>query len=166
MNLGSDWALPCLSWAIGPHQASNQVVVVSKIDSMFSTVSLDQVLAKVKAGSYAIKRGEDRNLVFYQITPKNVAEGITVICFSPQDSWIRSVEITLPKANYYMEDMADETLETPAVMMIYEKPKKIQQKNLFNLNQWLILNQDKVALQAAYATFKLHDSRLPQTKNN
>lgn len=146
--------------------SANQMVVISKNDSIFTSVQLEEMLEKIKEGAYSVLRKEENKLVYYQITPQNKAEGITVICFNPSDGFIRSVQITLPTTNYYMDDLEDQTLETPSILMSYERPQKIQDKNLFNLNQWLVLNQGKVELQPAFAAFKIHDSRLPQIKNN
>lgn len=118
----------------------------------FNTESLEKFqLFRAHSGAY------DQ----YKIIPEDLSEGTVEYYVDTKTQQIYKVSITYPPANYFSENMDDETLEEPFAIVIYEPVKQLASNGkLFDMSAILLpLGNGRFKLTEAYRDFELFDAR-------
>ncbi len=147
--------------------STEKKIFISKTASDYSPVNLalyqnDSILNAQKF----TKRKENKSFV-YTIQSRDVDNGIVELFVSETNFFVYKVNYYLPAGNYVQENLDDESVEQPLVIITYNPVKqKIQNSELFNVNKWLNTAAKPMELQPYAKDFQLIDLRYePNTSN-
>ena len=145
--------------------STERIVQLAKPDSSFNpSASLlnfnEEALAKFKLSSYKAD-----SYISYQVIPENLAEGTIEYQVDLKSQMLYRFKVTYPPSNYFSENMDDETLEEPYVIMIYDPIQKLKNPEVyFDLKNILVKTASGEYLLANQLTnYELHDSRYQPT---
>jgi len=141
------------------------MVQLAKPDSSFNPAASlmnfkADALSKFKLSSY-----KTDSYISYKVVPPNLSEGTIEYQVDRKSNVLYRFKVSYPPANYFSENMDDETLEEPYVVMIYEPIQKLKNpEELFDLKHILVKNAGGEYLLADQMThYELHDSRFQST---
>lgn len=144
------------------------VVTIDKVDTSFSSISIDQLVNSGQVDQFVFKRKEDKSYLMYQFESSDKSQGITELWIDKKDFTLYRLSLSFPPANYFNEDLEDETLETPILIIFYMKPIALKEKkSLFSTSEWVVkdLNStnDDFLINPLQIGFNLHDLRYKKT---
>lgn len=142
-----------------------QLVQLSKPDSSFNpsaslaNFKLD-ALSRFKLSSYKADQ-----YISYKVIPENLSEGIIEYQVDRKSNMLYRFKVSYPAANYFSENLEDETLEEPYAVIIYEPIQQIKNPEvLFDLSGIIRKQANGEYLLAEQLThYELHDSRYKTT---
>jgi hypothetical protein len=142
-----------------------QIVQLAKPDSSFNpSASLanfkSDALSKFKLSSF-----KTDTYISYKVIPENLAEGTIEYQVDRKTNMLYRFKVSYPSANYFSENLDDETLEEPYAVMVYEPLQKIKNPEaLFDLSRIIVKQANGEYLLAEQMTnYELHDSRFKST---
>lgn len=145
--------------------SSERIVQLAKPDSSFNPAASlmnfkEDALSKFKLSSY-----KTDNYVSYKVIPENLSEGTIEYQVDRKSNMLYRFKVSYPPANYFSENMDDETLEEPYVVMIYEPIQKLKNpEQFFDLKNILVKKANGEYLLAdQLINYELHDSRYQPT---
>lgn len=141
--------------------SAQRIVQVNEIDSSMKALNMVGSFTKEMLSNYDLEKTSNGKFTILKAIPKVFDEGIMEFYIDPKTKTLYKLVITLPAANYFMEDEQDETIESPYVSVIYE-PIIPLKKNEVSFSESTILskdNKDKLSLTEAMAGYQLSDGR-------
>jgi len=102
----------------------------------------------------------------FKVESKNVGESTLEFFVDNKTKHLYKLSILFPKANYFSEDITDESEEQPFIVLIYEPLTSLKNASkLFDTKNVLIPDEKgRFSLAPSYSNFKLYDSRYEPTK--
>lgn len=146
--------------------SSQHFVQVSDIDSSLKALNMIGSFTTEMLENYELEKTTNGVFTVLKATPKYFDEGIMEFYIDPKKKVLYKLIITLPPANYFMEQEDDETIESPYVSVIYE-PIVLLKKNEVSFSETTILIRDKennLSLTTTMAGYQLHDGRFRSKK--
>ena len=142
--------------------STQNVVSLFKTDTLFQAIDVKKFMDKTIADQYSFKRMQTGNTIRYLLIPKNKLEGTTEIWINSTDFTIAKIEMILPESNYFSETMDDGTLETPKLIITYNKPVTIDMNKtrMFECSSFIENKNNQWTLSPTVKGFTLHDSRI------
>lgn len=141
--------------------SAQQFVQVTDIDSTMKALNMVSSFTPEMLANYDLEKSFNGSFTILKASPKIFDEGVMEFYIDPKNKRIYKLVISLPPANYFMEEETDETIESPYVTVIYE-PITPLKKNEVSFSEATILNKDaknKLSLTTAMAGYQLHDGR-------
>jgi hypothetical protein len=145
--------------------SAEHIVQLAKPDSSFNpSASLAnfklEALSKFKLSSF-----QTDTYSSYKVVPENLSEGIIEYQVDRKTNMLYRFKVSYPPANYFSEDLEDETLEEPYAVMVYEPLQKIKNPEaVFDLSKIIVKQANGDYLLAEQMTnYELHDSRFKST---
>lgn len=145
--------------------STEQLVQLATPDTSFNpSASLlnfrTDALLKFKLSSYKTDK-----YISYKVVPENLADGIIEYQVDLKSNMLYRFKVSYPPANYFSENMEDETLEEPYVIMVYEPIQPLKNpERYFDLKNILVKNAGgEYLLSEQLTNYELHDSRYQPT---
>jgi len=115
-----------------------------------------EALEKFQLSSY-----KNATFITYKVVPENLMDGTIEYQVDLKSNMIYRFKISYPAANYFSEDLDDETVEEPYAVITYEPLEKIKDpQKLFDLKQYIVPDQEgKYKLSDQLVNYELYDSR-------
>lgn len=147
--------------------STSKMIQISEPDSITKTVDLLGDVSTKMLENYDIEKTVFPTYIAYKATPKKELESTLEFFVDIKTKRLYKLKMTLPEANYFSEDMEDETLEKPYVLMIYEAAQELKKdNNLFSYSSYVKLNESKkFELTEAFSAYELHDARYQPPTN-
>lgn len=144
------------------------LITIDKMDTSFSNISIDQFILNTDLDAYVFKRKENQTHIIYQFEASDKSQNITEIWIDKKDFTLYRMYVTLYAANYFNDNLEDETIETPLIVVHYKKPISLKKgHNLFSTNEWVVkepqTTTDNFLINPARLGFNLHDLRYKKT---
>lgn len=97
----------------------------------------------------------------YKVVPENPGDGIVEYQVDNKSKMIYRFKVSYPPANYFSENIDDETVEEPYAVITYEPIEKIKNSDqIFNLKPYVVLDENgKYKLSDKLVNYELYDSR-------
>lgn len=145
--------------------STSKMIQISEPDSITKTVDLLGEVSTKMLGNYTIEKTVFPTYITYKATPKKGLESTLEFFVDSKTKRLYKLKMTLPEANYFSEDLEDETLEKPYVVMVYEPVQDLKKdSDLFSYTPYVKLNESKkFELTEAFSTYELHDARYQPT---
>lgn len=141
--------------------SAQQFVQVNDIDSTMKALNMVNGFTGEMLANYDLEKISTGTFTILKASPKVFDEGIMEFYIDPKKKVLYKLVISLPPANYILEQEDDETIESPYVTVVYE-PVTPLKKNEVSFSEAAILNKDaenKLSLTTAMAGYQLHDGR-------
>jgi hypothetical protein len=145
--------------------STEQLVQLATPDTSFNpSASLlnfrTDALLKFKLSSYKTDK-----YISYKVVPENLADGIIEYQVDLKSNMLYRFKVSYPPANYFSENMEDETLEEPYVIMVYEPIQPLKNpERYFDLKNILVKKAGgEYLLSEQLTNYELHDSRYQPT---
>lgn len=146
--------------------SAQQVVQVNDIDSSMRALNMVNNFTREMLENYDLEKTVNGSFTILKAIPKTFDEGIMEFYLDQKKKTLYKLVISLPPANYFMEQEDDETIESPYVTVIYE-PIVPMKKNEVSFSETAILTRDTnnhLTLTTAMAGYQLHDGRYGSKK--
>ena len=146
--------------------STERSVQVNEIDSSLKALNMTGSFTEEMLANYELERHQSGSFIVLKATPKFFDEGIMEFYLDAKKKSLYKLVISLPPANYFMENDDDETIESPYVSVIYE-PIVPLKKNEVSFSEAGILIKDKqnnLSLTTAMTGYQLHDGRYRSKK--
>lgn len=145
--------------------STSKMIQISEPDSITKTMDLLSDLSIKMLEEYDIYKTEFPTYAIFKSVPKNSMESTLEFFVDTKTKRLYKLKMTLPEANYFSEDLEDETLEKPYVLMIYEPVKELKKDtDLFSYTPYVKKSDSKkFELTEAYSGYELHDARYQST---
>lgn len=145
--------------------SASKMIQISEPDSITKTVDLLSEISTKMLQDYDIEKTVFPTYIDYKATPKKGMESTLEFFVDAKNKRLYKLKMTLPEANYFSEDLEDESLEKPYVVMVYEPVQELKKENdLFSYAPYVKLNgSKKFELTEAFSTYQLHDARYQPT---
>lgn len=146
--------------------SAQQVVQVNDIDSSMKALNMVNSFTQEMLVNYDLEKTSNGSFTILKASPKTFDEGIMEFYIDPKKKVLYKLVISMPPANYFMENDDDETIESPFVSVIYE-PIVPMKKNEVSFSETSILKKDKedhLSLTTTMAGYQLHDGRFRSKK--
>jgi hypothetical protein len=139
-----------------------KVISVLKTDTLFEAVDLKKFMDQHVSDQYSFKRSSKSGVLHYSITPKRAGESITDVWINESGHTLQRIELIMPKANYFSEQLDDESEETPKLVITYGKPVMLGSNKaaFFELGGILTDSSENLSLNPKVIGFTLHDTRI------
>lgn len=141
--------------------STQRFVQVTEIDSSMKALNMTGSFTKEMLANYDLEKASTGSFTILKATPKTFDEGAMEFYIDPKKKTLYKLVISMPAANYFMENENDETIESPYVTVIYE-PITPLKKNEVSFSETAFLtrdNKDHLSLTTAMAGYQLHDGR-------
>lgn len=141
--------------------SAQQFVQVNDIDSTMKALNMVNGFTQEMLSNYDLEKTSNENYTILKASPKIFDEGIMEFYIDPKKKVLYKLVISLPPANYIMEQEDDETIESPYVTVVYE-PIMPLKKNEVSFSETAVLVREpknKLSLTTAMAGYQLHDGR-------
>lgn len=139
------------------------VVQLSKPDTSFNPAKAMANFNEESLKQFKLYKALAKGYTVYRVMPENLGEGIIEYYVKENGASIYKMIITYPPANYFSENLDDETLEEPYAILIYEPIKALteqERKTVFNLDEILVpIEGGRYMLNDNYKQYELYDSR-------
>lgn len=145
--------------------STSRMIQISEPDSVTKTVDLLGEISMEMLQNYEIEKTVFPAYISYKAIPKSAMESTLEFFVDIKSKLLYKLKMTLPEANYFSDNLEDETLEKPYVLMVYEPVQELKKdSNLFSYTSYLRLNESKkFELTEAFSAYELHDSRYQPT---
>lgn len=137
------------------------IIQLSEADTTFNPAGAIANFNTASLEKFQLFRSHSGTFDQYKIIPEDLSEGTIEYFVDTKTQQIYKVSITYPPANYFSENMDDETLEEPFAIVIYEPLKQlVSEGKLFDMSTILLpLGDGRFKLTEAYRDFELYDAR-------
>jgi len=144
------------------------LVTIDKADTLFSGLNIEQYASSTSLNAYTFKKKDDKIYLIYSIESTDKSQGITELWIRKKDFFLECIKLKLPTGNYFNDAMDDQTVETPLVVIYYQKPIHLTNSHgLFLLTDWVVsegnTNTDNFKINPLKIGFSLHDLRYKKT---
>jgi hypothetical protein len=145
---------------------------IVQINSVDSSLKISNFLANFPTAlldNYEFEKIENPSFFVLKVTNLKTDEGTMEFYFHTKTKMLYKFVMTFPPANYFSEELDDETIETPSVVMVYEPIQTLKQGEVsFDHSPYVTLNENgKFVLTEKMAGYELIDTRyLPTPLKN
>lgn len=141
--------------------STSKMIQISEPDSITKTIDLLSEVSIKMLEEYDIYKTIFPTYMIFKAIPKNSMESTLEFFVDTKTKRLYKLKMTLPEANYFSEDLEDETLERPYVLMVYEPVQGLKKDtDVFSYTPYVKKNDSKkFELTEAYSGYELHDAR-------
>jgi hypothetical protein len=146
--------------------STSKFVQVTEIDSSMKALNTFSDFTEATLSQYDLEKTTFSNYVILKAIPKFSNEGTLEFFIDTKKKTLYKLIISLPPANYFMEQEDDETIESPYITLIYE-PIIALKKNEVSFSESTIIVRDKkdnLSLTPTMVGYQLHDARYKPKK--
>lgn len=145
--------------------SASHMIQISEPDSITKTIDMLGDISIDMLQKYEIEKTVFPAYALYKAVPKGFVESTLEFFVDTKTKRLYKLKMTLPESNYFSEDLEDESLEKPYVVMIYEPVQELKNEgDLFSFNQFVKKNEKGgFELTEAFSAYELHDSRYRPT---
>lgn len=141
---------------------------IVQINSVDSSLKISNFLADFPTGlldNYEFEKIVNPTFFVLKATAVKTNEGTMEFYFHAKTKMFYKFILTFPPANYFSEELDDETVETPSVVMIYEPLQSLKSRDVsFDYSPYIKLNENgKFVLTEKMAGYELIDTRYQPT---
>ena len=138
------------------------LISIFKTDTLFQTIDVRQFMDKSITDKYTFQRLQNKDVIRYLMTPKSSLEGATELWINAKDYTLIRLEMLMPKSNYFSDRMDDQSMESPKLIITYNKPQplKANKASFFDFGQIVENKNNQWTLMPNVKGFTLHDSRV------
>lgn len=141
------------------------IVQINSVDSSLKTSNFLADFPSALLDNYEFEKIESPSFFVLKLTAIKTNEGTMEFYFHSKTKMLYKFVTTFPPANYFSEELDDETLETPSVVMVYEPMQTLRQNDVsFDYSPYVKLNENgKFVLTEKMAGYELIDTRYQPT---
>lgn len=145
--------------------STSKMIQISEPDSVTQTMDLLSEVSIKMLEEYDIQKAVFPTYTTFKAIPKNTKESTLEFFVDTKTKRLYKLKMTLPEANYFSEDLEDETLEKPCVLVVYEPVQELKKDtDQFSYSPYVKRNSSKkFELTEAYSGYELHDARYQST---
>ena len=145
--------------------SANNVVQINSVDS---SLKISNFLTELPANildNYEFEKISYPAFFVLKATAVKTNDGIMEFYFHAKTKMLYKFVLTFPPANYFSEELDDETLETPTVVIVYEPAQTIKPGEVsFDHSPYIKLNENgKFVLTEKMVGYELIDTRYQPT---
>ncbi|TSJ46563.1 hypothetical protein [Fluviicola chungangensis] len=145
--------------------SANNVVQINSVDS---SLKISNFLAELPANildNYEFEKISYPAFFVLKATAVKTNDGIMEFYFHTKTKMLYKFVLTFPPANYFSEELEDESVETPSVVMVYEPMQALKTGDVsFDLSPYVKMNENgKFVLTEKMAGYELIDTRYQPT---
>ncbi len=145
--------------------SSENKVFIDNSKSNFSPVNLDLYKNDTVLAAQKFTKTKKGNVLIYTIQSRETDNGIIELYVNEKDYFLYKMNFYMPEGNYFQEELDDESVENPLLIITYTTPKALlKTETLFKTDNWLNTQNIPFTFMPTVKGYELIDLRyLPKT---
>lgn len=146
--------------------STEKFVQVTEIDSSMKALNMAGNFSKETLSQYDLERTTYSGYSVLRAIPKFSNEGTLEFFIDSKKKTLYKLIISLPPANYFMEQEDDETIESPYITLVYEPIVALKKGEASFSESAIVVRDDKntLSLTPNMVGYQLHDARYKPKK--